>query len=35
MASIYVRWIKQGKLTLEEVPDRWRAAVEEKLKEAG
>ena len=35
MVNIYVRWIKQGKMTLEEVPERWRAEVEEKLKEAG
>ncbi len=35
MVNIYARWIKQGKMTLEEVPERWRAEVEEKLKEAG
>lgn len=34
MVNIYVRWIQQGKLTLEEVPERWRAEVEKKLREA-
>lgn len=33
MVNIYVRWIKQGKLTLEEVPERWRDEVERKLRE--
>ena len=28
MAAIYVRWIKAGKMTLEEVPPRWRDEVE-------
>lgn len=34
MVNIYVRWIKQGKLTLEDVPERWRAEVKQKLQEA-
>ena len=33
MAAIYVRRIKAGKMTLEEVPEKWRAEVEEKLSE--
>lgn len=33
MVNIYVRWIRQGKLTLEEVPERWQAEVEMKLRE--
>lgn len=33
MAAIYVRRIKAGKMTLEEVPEKWRAQVEEKLNE--
>ena len=31
MVAIYVRRIKQGKMTLEEVPERWREAVREAL----
>ena len=27
MVAIYVRWIKSGKMTLADVPDRWRDAV--------
>ena len=34
MVNIYVRWIQQGKMTLEDVPERWKAEVEEKLQEA-
>lgn len=34
MVNIYVRWIQQGKLTIEDVPERWRAEVERKLREA-
>ena len=34
MVAIYVRRIKVGKMTLEEVPEKWRAQVEEKLSEA-
>lgn len=33
MVAIYVRMIKAGKMTLEEVPTRWRDAVEAKLHE--
>lgn len=33
MAKIYVRQIKAGKMTIDEVPVRWRAEVEELLKE--
>ena len=28
MAKIYYRLIKAGKMTIEEVPERWRASVE-------
>ena len=31
MVAIYVRRIEAGKMTLEEVPEKWRAQVEEKL----
>ena len=27
MASIYVRWIRAGRMALREVPERWRAEV--------
>lgn len=33
MVAIYVRRIKAGKMTLEEVSEKWRAQVEEKLSE--
>lgn len=33
MAAIYVRWIKVGKMTLEDVPEKWRYQVELLLKE--
>lgn len=33
MVAIYVRRIKAGKMALEEVPEKWRAQVEEKLSE--
>ena len=33
MVAIYVRWILADKLTLEDVPERWRKKVEEKLTE--
>ena len=26
MAKIYARWILEGKMTLADVPERWRAA---------
>lgn len=31
MVMIYVRWIKAGKMTLKEVPSKWRDAVEEMI----
>lgn len=31
MVAIYVRWIKAGKMTIEDVPDKWREAVREVL----
>lgn len=31
MAAIYARWIRAGKLTIEDVPEHWRAAVAEAL----
>ena len=33
MVKIYVRRIREGKMTLEEVPERWREAVREALGE--
>ena len=33
MVKIYVRRIKAGEMTLEQVPGRWRAAVEAALEE--
>ena len=31
MIAIYVRWIKGGKLTIEDVPIKWREAVRKEL----
>ena len=31
MVAIYVRWIKAGKITLEDVPAKWTEQVEERL----
>jgi len=31
MVNIYVRKIKAGEMTLEDVPERWREAVRKKL----
>lgn len=31
MIKFYVQRIKQGKMTLEEVPEKWREAVQEML----
>ena len=31
MAQIYVRWIRAGRLTVEEVPERWREEVQAML----
>jgi hypothetical protein len=33
MVKIYVRRIREGKMTLDEVPERWREAVREALGE--
>lgn len=33
MVKIYVKYIKNGKITIEDVPELWRAEVEEALKE--
>ena len=33
MVKIYVRKIKAGQMTLEQVPERWREAVEAMLEE--
>lgn len=33
MAAIYARWIKAGKMTLDDVPEKWRAQVAKLLKE--
>ena len=33
MVNFYVKRIREDKMTLEEVPERWRAAVEEALKD--
>ena len=27
MVAIYVRWIKAGKMTIDDVPERWREEV--------
>lgn len=32
MVAIYVRWIKAGKLTIDDVPERWREEVKTVLK---
>ena len=33
MVAIYIRRIHAGKMTIEEVPEKWRTQVEEKLNE--
>ena len=33
MAKIYARWIKKGKMTIDEVPEKWREAVGKLLEE--
>lgn len=35
MVNVYVNLIMNGKRTLDQVPMKWRKAVEEKLKELG
>lgn len=32
MIKLYVKKIKEGKMTIEEVPEKWRDAVREELK---
>ena len=32
MIKFYVKRIKEGKMTIEEVPEKWRDAVREELK---
>lgn len=34
MAKIYARKIREGKLTIEQVPERWRAQVEKIIAES-
>lgn len=31
MVAIYVRWIKAGRMTIDDVPERWREAVRKAL----
>lgn len=33
MAKIYVRWIKAGRMTIDNVPERWREEVRKLLDE--
>ena len=33
MAKLYAKRIKQGKMTIDEVPERWREEVEKLLEE--
>lgn len=33
MAKIYVKWLKSGRITLDDVPPRWRKEVEKMIKE--
>lgn len=33
MAKIYARWIKAGKMALDDVPARWKEAVRKLLEE--
>lgn len=33
MAKIYYRWIRKDKMTIDEVPERWREAVKKLLAE--
>ena len=35
MVAIYVRWIKSGRMTLDDVPDKWREAVKTTLESEG
>lgn len=31
MVAIYVRWIQAGRMTIEDVPDKWREEVRKAL----
>lgn len=31
MVAIYVRWIRSGRMTLDDVPERWRELVRAEL----
>lgn len=33
MAKIYARWIRAGKITIDDVPERWKVAVQALLNE--
>lgn len=33
MAEIYARWIHKGKKTIDDVPERWKEEVRQKLKD--
>ncbi len=33
MVKIYVRWIKAGRMTIDDVPERWREEVRKLLDE--
>lgn len=33
MVAIYVRWIKAGRMTIDDVPERWREAVRKALED--
>ena len=33
MAKIYYRWIKSGRMTIDDVPTKWRDTVREMLEE--
>ena len=33
MIAIYIRWINEGRMTIEDVPARWREEVAKKLEE--
>lgn len=33
MVAIYVRWIKAGRMTIDDVPERWHEAVRKALED--
>ena len=33
MVAIYVRWIKAGRMTIDDVPERWHEAVRKVLED--